>query len=87
MAATHRQKSSPLLVKSSPPSLVVDQFRYPVNEEDLRRAASAHLADAGRDAGADDREGADSDAVDAKLAAIQRELRQAASPIRGDRDR
>lgn len=76
MATTHKKKWSPLLVKSRPPSLVVDRFHYPASEDDLRLAASTHLA-------AD--ETADDDAVDAKLAAARRELQDAARPLTRDR--
>jgi hypothetical protein len=77
MATTQQQNRSPLLVKSHPPSLVVDRFHYPASEDDLHLAASTHLA-------AD--ETADDDAVDAKLAATRRELRDAARPLTRDRD-
>ncbi|MFN3216272.1 MAG: hypothetical protein ACE367_07245 [Acidimicrobiales bacterium] len=72
MASQQQKQWSPLLVKSRPPSLVVDRFHHPASEDDLRLAASTHLA-------AD--ETADRDAVDAKLAATRRELRDAARAI------
>lgn len=78
MATKEHKKWSPLLLKSRPPSLVVDRFHYPVDEDDLRRAASTHL-------GADDT--ADSDAVAAKLAATRRGLREAARALTGERRR
>jgi hypothetical protein len=72
MATKQQKQRSPLLVKSRPPSLVVDRFHYPASEDDLRLAASTHLA-------AD--ETADSEAVEAKLAATRRELQHAARAI------
>lgn len=76
MASKQRNNRSPLLVKSRPPSLVVDRFHYPASEDDLRLAASTHL---------DADETADRDAVDAKLAATRRELQDAARAITRDR--
>ena len=76
MAKTQEQKWSPLLVKSRPPSLVVDSFRYPASEDDIRLAVSTHqVTDEGH-----------TDDVDAKLAATRRELRHATRILARDRD-
>lgn len=78
MPTKPHHKTSPLFVKSRPPSLVVDRFLHPASEDDLRLAASVHLAP---------NTVAENDAIDAKLLATRRELREAARSLIGSRSR